>query len=439
MLTAYADKLRQKDFQERGQQFTEITDKGELPDGFFIQGIVADQAKPKPELGFVIVRKVNGVYLRGRNGTVKSRPMKDEELRQWMLDTMNKVTIRTTTILSLPTPSGSVLLPDHVTLIVSVAEKGELVYFNTMAERQMKRVEMDFQPGELALQKDTLFATAKGSSQVYALDARTGKVKKEHNLGGEAIVKLTCHPDKGLLYASTTHFEVIALDPVSGRVQKTDAKGQFLAVSPDGKYLYTGVQPAIRDEIEIVREGNVTRIFSDMWGLRSLLIKYAVDGMNLQPISVQNNAAVNGRWMHLTPDGKRLLMVGGGGWRPPKEGGVGGGYITAVFSTDNLQTMLQPIQFSGLNTIFHPVLNLGVANSYGLFLTLFNGKSLVQREVIALSPAREDRPGLLMFGGKGRKLILWNGDNVANEQGLHFLPLPLKPTEVAALEKAYGK
>jgi hypothetical protein len=338
----------------------------------------------------------------------------------------------------LPTPSGSALLPDQTTLVVAVAEAGQLAYFDTMAEREVKRVELEFQPGELALQGDTLFAAAKGSALVYALDAATGKVKKQHNLGGEAVVKLACHPDKGLLLASTNHFDVQSLDPASGKVRKTNSKGQFLAVSPDGKFLYTGVQPDLRDEIEIVFRKDTIRIFSDMWGPRSMLIKYAVGGGNLRSVAGQNNAAVNGRWMHLTPDGKRLLMVGGGGCRPPREGGTGG-YITAVFGTDNLQTMLQPIEFSGLNTIFHPVLNLGVANSYDLFLTLFNGKSLVKREVIALSPRREDRPALLTFAGKGRKLILWNGDNISTEQGLDFLPLPLKAEEEEALEKAYGR
>jgi hypothetical protein len=143
--------------------------------------------------------------------------------------------------------------------------------------------------------------------------------------------------------------------------------------------------------------------------------------------------------MHLTPDGKRIFMVGGGGWRPPREGGTGGGYVTAVFSTENLQTKMQQIDFSGLNTIFHPDLNLGVANGYGMDLTLFNGRSLVKRDTIKVSTEREGRAGLLMFVGKGRKLALWNGDNIAKEQGLHFLPLPLKPDEEATLEQKYGK
>jgi predicted Zn finger-like uncharacterized protein len=433
----YAAKLLEKDFQEPGQQFTEITEKGDLPDGFFIKGVVKHQARPRPEFGFVIVRKINGAFLRCRNGTVDRRPVSDDELRQTMLDVFKQVTIRTTTLIPLPPPSGAVLLPDNATLVVAIAETANLIYFDTIAEREVKRVEVDFQPGELIVQGDTIFAAAKGSALIYALDAATGKATKEYNLGGDGIVHLACQPRKGLIYASTTKFGVVSLDPVSGAVHTPKAAGQFLAVSPDGKYLYTGVQPPDLDEIEIIRrrDGSI-HIFSDMWGPRAFLTKYAVDGSDLRFVTCQNNAAVNGRWMHLTPDGKRILMVGGGGWRPPKEGGTGGGYITAIFSADNLNTKLQPIPFSGLNTIFHPVLNLGVTNNYGLYLTVFNGKSLVKRTDINISFQREDRPSLLMFGGKGRKLILWNGNNIQTEQGLHFLPLPLKPEEEAALDKA---
>lgn len=436
---AFAEKLREKDFFDKGKQFSEISEKDDLPDGFFIKGAVKNASRPKPEFGFVIVRRINGAYLRCRSGTVADRPVKDDELQKTMLDVFKQVTIRTTPLISLPPPSGAVLLRDNVTLVVAEADTAHLIYFDTLLGREIKRIEMDFQPAELVVQGDTIYAAAKGSALTYAVDAATGKVKKEYNLGGEGIIHLACHPRQGLIYASTTKFGVMSLEPVSGAVGKPKVIGQFLAVSPDGRYLYAGVQPPHVEEIDIIRQQDGTLLFlSDMWGPRGMMIKYAVEGTKLRFVSGQNNAAVNGRWMHLTPDGKRLLMVGGGGWRPPKEGGTGGGYITAIFSTDDLKTKVQTLQFTGLNTIFHPVLNLGVANSYGLFLTVFNSKSLIKREEIRLSPEREARPLLLMFAAKGRKLVLWNGDNIQKEQGLHFIPLRLKPEEEALLAKAYG-
>src|SRR5262249_6097807 len=238
------------------------------------------------------------------------------------------------TLLSLSPPSGWVMTADNVTLIVALADKAQLLYLDTVANKEVKRVDVDFQPGALALQSDTLFAAAKGGSQVYALEPLSGKVKKEFSVGSDAVATLACHPSKGLLYASTNKFDVYSINPATGTVTKTAAKGFFLAVDPvDGKHIYTGAQPPDRDEI-VFKEGadGSFRIYWDRWGRRAFIMKYAVNGGDLKYVSGQNNAAVNGWWMHLTPDGKRIMIVGGGGWRP-KDDGAGGGYVTAVYST----------------------------------------------------------------------------------------------------------
>src|SRR5262249_15988965 len=161
-----------------------------------------------------------------------------------------------------------------------------------------------------------------------------------YNLGTEAVARIACHPAKGLLYATTNAFAVYSVDPASGKAVKTTGRGHFIAVDPvDGKFVYTGLQPPDRGELGIEEGPNGSlRIFRDQWGKGAMLFKYQVDGGELRFVSGQNNAAVNGWAMHLTPDGKRLLMVGGGGWRPSKGDGTGGGYFTTVYSTDNLET-----------------------------------------------------------------------------------------------------
>jgi hypothetical protein len=343
------------------------------------------------------------------------------------------------TLLSLSPPSSWVMTADNVTLIVALGDKGQLVYFDTVTNKEVKRVEVDFQPGALALQGDTLFAAAKGGSQVYALEPMTGKVKKEFSVGSDAVAHLACHPSKGLLYASTNKFDVHSINPATGTCTKTAAKGFFLAVDPaEGKYVYTGTQPPDRDEI-MFKEGTdgTFRIYWDRWGRRAFIMKYAVAGDNLKYVSGQNNAAVNGWWMHLTPDGKRIMIVGGGGWRP-KDDGAGGGYVTAVYNTDNLESMVGQAPH-GLNIAFHPVLNLGVTNHLGSELTLFNARSLTKRQTIPICKAQEARPLLLTFGGKGTKIILWNGPDVSFKQALYFIPLELSDGDRATLEKQYGK
>jgi len=146
---------------------------------------------------------------------------------------------------------------------------------------------------------------------------------------------------------------------------------------------------------------------------------------------------VNGWYMHLTPDGKRLMMVGGGGWRPKGEG-TGGGYVTALFSTANLKAMVGQVP-SGLTIAFHPVLPLCVINGHGLDLTLFNSRSLALRGKIPLSKKEERRPFLLTFGGKGTRVIVWNGEDIKNGQGLTFVQLDSSAADRAALERVYGR
>src|SRR5262249_22405015 len=135
-----------------------------------------------------------------------------------------------TTLLAMPQPGGFVLTPDLVTLILSQPAQAQLLYIDTVDERITKRVDLDFQPTALALQGDTLFAAAKGSALIYALDAKTGAVKKRLNSGGEAIRQLACHPQRGRLYATSNDNSVYSINPATGDVVKTVARGDFLAV-----------------------------------------------------------------------------------------------------------------------------------------------------------------------------------------------------------------
>jgi hypothetical protein len=438
-LDAFAAKVAEKGFLEPGQRYTEVKTREELPDGFCITGVVEDDMDKsgKPSPGLAMVRTINGATIRCHSTRVTH-----DYLVKEAIDFLKKAVIFTSPHFALPAPTGWVMTPDNRTLIVSLASQAQLAYFDTVANKELKRIEVDFQPGPLAIQGDTLFAAAKGSARVYALDLQTAKVKKEFSVGGDAVDHLACHPSKGLLYASTTAFTVSSINPDTGEVTKTAAKGYFLAVDPvKGEFVYTGIQPPLNRDEFVIEEGpnGMIRIFSDRWGKRSMLMKYAVAGADLRFVAGQNNAAVNGWVLCLTADGKRVMMLGGGGWRPTREGGTGGGYVVAVYDTADLTTMLGQAPH-GQNIAFHPVLNLGVTNHDGMHLTLFNGKSFKVKKVVD-GPSKTGGAGreLLTFGGRGRKLIFWNGENFKQGQGLHFVPLDLTDDDRAALEAAYGK
>lgn len=170
----------------------------------------------------------------------------------------------------LPAPSGFVILPDGVTLLVSQAKDAKLIYFDTVEDKELKQVEVDFKPGALAVQGKTLFAAAQGGAIVYALDPMSGKVKKEYPYSGDAVAQLACHPTKGLLYVTTTSRQVFAIDPASGAATKTVAMGDFIVVDPvDGSSVFTGIKPPPDEHEFIIKtddKGNF-RIIWDRWGV----------------------------------------------------------------------------------------------------------------------------------------------------------------------------
>ena len=89
-------------------------------------------------------------------------------------------------VFRVPPGGGWVMTPDLVTLVLAFPEDGRLVYLDTVSNTVTTVAGLDFKPGALALQGQTLFAATSGSALVYALDLPTAKVTKEFNVGGAA-------------------------------------------------------------------------------------------------------------------------------------------------------------------------------------------------------------------------------------------------------------
>ena len=355
--------------------------------------------------------------------------------------------------IALPLPGSWVMLPDGVTLIVSLPDKAQLVTIDTVAVKETRRVELNFKPGALAFQGKQLFAAAEGSGQLHVLDLATGAEQKEIRVSDAALSALACHPEKGLLYASNGKRQVLAVDPASGQVYDTGAQGIFLAIDPvNGDALYTGIQGQMRDVVIVQRAGaNQYTMRAGTVGKHAALLKYAVNGTSLQAVSANENAADNGHVLRVSADGKKVGIVGGGGYRPPADAAAGANfaaYGVALFSTDDAKTMLGVVQCGGypFNLAFHPNLDIGVVEQTGIrssTLHFFNSKSLVETETIPFSPGPNEtsppsgRPtsSLLAFGARGTKLLYHDVDS----SHLHLIPLKLSDADREALAKAYGK
>jgi WD40 repeat protein len=330
--------------------------------------------------------------------------------------------------------SAAVLTPDSKTVIVAVPDEGAILYFDAETEKQVKKVELDFQPNALAVQGKSLFASTKGSGTIHVLDPETGKEAREIKIPGEPIRSLACHPTKGLLYATNRSNEVYAVDPGNGKVTKTKARGQMIVVDQsEGKFVYTGVQSPISDHL-VVEEGpdNRVRVSLATANERALMLKFAAEGADLKLVAYQDNAALNGKALALSADGKRIAMAGGGGWVSRTDGRYN--YGIAVFETSDLKTMAGEVGCGAYpySVSFHPVLNMGVAVKGGNDLIVFNGKSLARKELIK---APRGEPGLILYAAQGTKLVQLVNSGVDSVVSFH--PLKLSEQDREILKAAY--
>src|SRR5437899_7304991 len=72
---------------------------------------------------------------------------------------------------NLPAMGGFAVSPDNSTLVVSLTAKAELVFYDTIAGKEKKRVTVEFQPTQMVWGDKVLFVAQKASGQVHILDA----------------------------------------------------------------------------------------------------------------------------------------------------------------------------------------------------------------------------------------------------------------------------
>jgi hypothetical protein len=339
-----------------------------------------------------------------------------------------------------PPVGGMVMAPDQQTLIVSITSQGKLAYIDTLAEQKLKEVEVDFQPTLLAVQGKKLFAAVKGAPRIKILDPDTAKEVKEVKLPGEPLSALHCHPGKGLIYAVNLKNEVFAINPETGAFNKTKAKGQLLFVDPsDGGFVYTGIQKPITDVVVIEEAGgNKVKLSLMKANASALMLKYKVEGTDLTLVAANDNAAINGRAMAVSSDGKQIAMAGGGGWRSKNDPKAN--YAVAVFETGRMTGQNGQVDTGPYpnHIAFHPVLNLGAAFNTKE-IVLFNAKSFVKKGNIMVADKSFNHSGYMIFGGKGTKIIhcSYNAP-IMKDSVLQIFSLSLSQDEHELLKKAYS-
>jgi glutamine cyclotransferase len=337
--------------------------------------------------------------------------------------------VRGQTTFKLAGIGGATMLPDDRTFVVSVPAEAVLIYFDTVEDKELRRVELEFQPASLAAQGDMLIAATKGSSVVHILDAQSGKERSEVKLSGEPVRALACLQTGGLVYAANMNNKIFAIDVKSGEATETEGKGQYLAVEPkDGKFLYAGTQGAIKDTLLIQRgPGGSARVSLNKSNDRASLMKYAIEGRALKAVAVNTNAARNGLGIAVSADGKRVAMAGGGGWMSMTDPHCF--YVVAIWDAADMESQLGQVETGPypVGIGFHPKENWGAAFHEGQpsELIIFNSKSLVNKATYKVPNAHSVETAYIGFGGNGTKAIFASliGVHNKNEGIVMFAPL----------------
>jgi len=313
----------------------------------------------------------------------------------------------------LPAMGGCAVSPDNATLVVSLTAKTELVFIDTVAGKETKRVTVEFQPTQMVWSDKALFVAQKGSGVVHILDPESGKEVGKATVGGPVKNLIMA---KGVCFASTSNREVAGIDE-KGKVTKASGQGTFIATDGKGEYLYTCV------------DGRAT----------TDVIKFKLDGAKLLETGASfrslRSSLINVQGMGVSADGKQFGVVAGGGWSDQDRKRH---YSVPFYDTEDMKSQVGEMETgaypSGLTA--HPALPLMFACN-GKEGAVFSAKSYAAGQ--KLKAPREvpgaAAPSVLAFVGKGQKLA-WGVSN-ADSGDLKIYDLELTKDQQEELKKAF--
>ncbi len=315
---------------------------------------------------------------------------------------------------SLPGMGGFAVSPDNTTLVVSLTSKAELVFYDTLAGKESKRVTVEFQPTQMAWSGKVLFVAQKASGIVHVLDAGSGKELGAGNAGGPVRNLAVA---KGVCFASTSNREVTAID-AKGTSARTAAQGTFLAADLKGAFVYT------------VIDGKAT----------TDVTKYAVNGTKLVPTGMTfrslRASLINVQGVGVSGDGKQFGVVAGGGWADLERKRH---YSVPLYSTADMKSQLGEVETGAFpcGMAVHPVLPLMFACN-GKEGAVYNAKSYVagQKFIAPQQAVGAAAPSVLAFVGQGQKLA-W-GNSKGDAGMLKIYDLELTKDQQAELTKAFS-
>jgi hypothetical protein len=104
-----------------------------------------------------------------------------------------------------------------------------------------------------------------------------------------------------------------------------------------------------------------------------------------------------------------------------------------------MKTMLGQVELGPYpaGICFHPVLKLGAAYRDGAEVVLFNSKSFAKKDTFKMQTGSQ--PPLLMFVGRGTKIVYASYGNYSSPAKIEFVQLTLTDADKEELAKFYSK
>lgn len=249
-----------------------------------------------------------------------------------------------------------------------LVHRGELWSLDAATLRPLQRIAVDGDVLRAAVRGDEALVVYDGVLHVLSLPAL--KERRRFDLPSREVYDLAVVPGKRLSYVACRDpaiadrvlcRRVAQVNESTGKVQWLDkACGQMLAVTPDGRGLFTAVQEFISNSSTLV----------DQWGQRfivtrtgnvALLVRYSISGASATPEQLHEDPGTDLVALHVSGDGRFVAPLSRGGYR--RAGG--GGFPIPMFNTADIGRceFLINSEDRPAHLCFHPVLPLALAGS----------------------------------------------------------------------------
>jgi S1-C subfamily serine protease len=281
--------------------------------------------------------------------------------------------------------------------------------------------------------------------RVDILDKKTLAVKRTVALGGRAVNCAALHPKQPLTYLSVDYgkqqhdiqrMTIVVVDEEAGTLTKPDkVYGNMIAVHPAGTALYTAVKDLISSDFTLIGMYGDFATYSEYTDI-DLLLSYDLSGKSARLRHYNPSPGANGYAVLVSPDGKWVSYVAGGGYRKG-EGTAKYGYTVPAFTADDVRKATVSFDTGAYPTAaaYHPSLPL-VAATDGhrpMVYDLKTGEQLADK--LDLGDAKITQVSNLLFAPCGQHLLV----AMTAEDGrkmLRAFPLRLTDAERAQCKSA---